>query len=223
MVVFCWSYSCLFSFADIIIPHAPTMRLIRTQNLWEMQEFHGSSTPRYAVLSHTWEEEEVALSDLDATSANPEGTRAKQGYSKLWNFAREAERHGCDYVWMDNCCIDKSSSAELQESLNSMYKWYERSSVCIVYIQDFEWLEGEEDEVSKTIHGRRGRLKVLSSEESLHQRANHKCVLLVWQDVAAEIESIEVVHSRMDAPGAHRATRASFLRRELEAAHRRHR
>lgn len=128
------------------------MRLIRAQDLWDTQEFHDSSTPRYAVLSHTWEEEEVTLPDLDLRSTRPEETRAKQGYSKLWHFAREAERYGCDHVWMDNCCIDKSSSAELQESLNSMYKWYERSSVCIVYFQDFEWLGGGVDEVSRGVH-----------------------------------------------------------------------
>lgn len=34
------------------------------------------------------------------------------------------------------CCIDKTSSAELQESINSMYKWYKESAVCLVYLED---------------------------------------------------------------------------------------
>jgi hypothetical protein len=44
--------------------------------------------------------------------------------------------HGFNYVWIDTCCIDKSSSAELQEAVNSMFKWYLHSSICLVYLED---------------------------------------------------------------------------------------
>ncbi|KAL1592838.1 hypothetical protein SLS60_011254 [Paraconiothyrium brasiliense] len=37
---------------------------------------------------------------------------------------------------MNTCCIDKTSSAELQESINSMYKWYKESAVCLVFLND---------------------------------------------------------------------------------------
>ncbi|KAI1132766.1 heterokaryon incompatibility protein-domain-containing protein [Nemania abortiva] len=43
-----------------------------------------------------------------------------------------------DYVWVDTCCIDKSSSAELTEAINSMYDWYAGSRKCFVYLGDFD-------------------------------------------------------------------------------------
>lgn len=37
---------------------------------------------------------------------------------------------------LDTCCIDKRSSAELSEAINSMYSWYENSLVCLVILED---------------------------------------------------------------------------------------
>ncbi|KAK7437496.1 hypothetical protein VKT23_018567 [Stygiomarasmius scandens] len=48
-------------------------------------------------------------------------------------FAREC---GFEYIWNDTCCIDKESSAELAESINSMFKYYAESSLCVAYISD---------------------------------------------------------------------------------------
>lgn len=42
---------------------------------------------------------------------------------------------GLEYVWIDSCCIDKSS-AELSESLNSMYAWYAKAQICYAYLVD---------------------------------------------------------------------------------------
>jgi hypothetical protein len=39
-------------------------------------------------------------------------------------------------VWIDTCCINKSSGAELSESINSMYLWYKRASICYAYLSD---------------------------------------------------------------------------------------
>lgn len=47
-----------------------------------------------------------------------------------------AKRDGYKYIWIDTCCIDKSSSAELSESINSMFKWYEWAGVCYAYLSD---------------------------------------------------------------------------------------
>ncbi|KAF9692825.1 hypothetical protein EKO04_009224 [Ascochyta lentis] len=60
----------------------------------------------------------------------------RAGYSKIVNAAREAKGLGFKYIWIDTCCIDKSSSAELQEAINSMYRWYQAAEVCIVYLED---------------------------------------------------------------------------------------
>lgn len=55
---------------------------------------------------------------------------------KVVPSCRKALEHGLPYVWIDTCCIDKSSSAELQEAVNSMFKWYLHSSMCFVYLDD---------------------------------------------------------------------------------------
>ncbi|KAF2126884.1 HET-domain-containing protein [Dothidotthia symphoricarpi CBS 119687] len=61
---------------------------------------------------------------------------SRRGYSKIIEASREAQNLGYKYVWIDTCCIDKSSSAELQEAINSMYRWYENAEVCLVYLED---------------------------------------------------------------------------------------
>lgn len=47
-----------------------------------------------------------------------------------------ARSQGYQWIWIDTCCIDKSSSAELSEAINSMYCWYERAAVCYAYLVD---------------------------------------------------------------------------------------
>jgi hypothetical protein len=44
---------------------------------------------------------------------------------------------GFEYVWVDTCCIDKTSSAELSEAINSMFSWYQKADVCYVYLSDY--------------------------------------------------------------------------------------
>jgi hypothetical protein len=60
------------------------------------------------------------------------------GYAKIVHSAKESKRLGYQYVWCDTCCIDKSSSAELQESINTMFRWYKEAAVCLVYLNDVE-------------------------------------------------------------------------------------
>lgn len=37
---------------------------------------------------------------------------------------------------IDTCCIDKRSSAELSEAINSMYKWYQGAKVCYAFLSE---------------------------------------------------------------------------------------
>ncbi|KAI1074017.1 HET-domain-containing protein [Whalleya microplaca] len=92
----------------------------------ELSVFHEPNIPQYAILSHTWgnKNEEVTFSELIPKSCH------------------NAVDRGCDYVWIDTCCIDQSSSAELSYGINSMFRWYKNSSICIVYLADYhdqEW------------------------------------------------------------------------------------
>ncbi|GAW13229.1 hypothetical protein ANO14919_026090 [Xylariales sp. No.14919] len=112
------------------------MRLINSKTL-QLHEFEQSSPgiPRYAILSHTWGDDEVTFHDM--TSKHPAALARKKGYAKIWQTCRLAQRHNLEYVWIDTCCIDKSSSAELSESINSMFKWYANAAICYVFLFDF--------------------------------------------------------------------------------------
>ncbi|KAF9474981.1 hypothetical protein BDN70DRAFT_285586 [Pholiota conissans] len=97
----------------------------------------------YAVLSHTWflpedKEKEVTHDDrIDAMKKWAEiRTRNGKGYQKLLNFCEVAsKKHGISLFWMDTICIDKKNTAELSESIRSMYRWYSESSLCIAYLE----------------------------------------------------------------------------------------
>ncbi|KAK5167078.1 uncharacterized protein LTR77_007808 [Saxophila tyrrhenica] len=76
---------------------------------------------------------------LDAFKTRPREsttTHVKAGWNKVPNTCLQASRDGHRYVWIDTCCIDKSSSAELSEAINSMYRWYSLAAVCYVYLSD---------------------------------------------------------------------------------------
>ena len=97
----------------------------------------GDNIPPYAILSHTWgpDTEEVSFRDLtDGTG------KSKLGYDKLRFCEEQARRDKLQYFWVDTCCIDKTNSVELQEAINSMFRWYQRSVKCYVYLSDVSTL-----------------------------------------------------------------------------------
>ncbi|KAH9203202.1 hypothetical protein DL95DRAFT_164231 [Leptodontidium sp. 2 PMI_412] len=110
------------------------MRLLQSDddgNL-SLTEFFESAIPNYAILSHRWGTDEVTFKDLiDGTSKSKAG-----GYSKIQFCGEQARRDGLKYFWVDTCCIDKSSSAELSEAINSMFRWYQKAARCYVYLSD---------------------------------------------------------------------------------------
>lgn len=118
------------------------MRLISTQNL-KVVSIREDEIPPYAILSHTWDKDEVTLQDMQGFGAKLLSTasrinllKAKQGLRKVLDAARLAASEGHDWIWIDTCCIDKTSSAELSEAINSMYRWYQGSEICYVYLAD---------------------------------------------------------------------------------------
>ncbi|KAH6894580.1 heterokaryon incompatibility protein-domain-containing protein [Thelonectria olida] len=109
------------------------MRLLHTST-FQLEYFQGSGCPKYAILSHTWGDDEILFSDVQ--SRHSRSWRKKRAFAKLQGCCKKAKQSGYDYVWIDTCCIDKSSSAELSESINSMFLWYNQSDVCYVYLED---------------------------------------------------------------------------------------
>jgi hypothetical protein len=135
------------------------MRLLHTRED-RFEEFqiradsHGQRwNPKYAILSHRWGKDEVSYQEfLWLTSSNQlvggklmvlftpmviDKDKGKgAGFAKIQNFRWLANLAGYDWVWIDTCCIDKSSSAELSEAINSMFFWYASSRVCWAYLDD---------------------------------------------------------------------------------------
>lgn len=97
----------------------------------ELEEFFGNNIPPYAILSHTWERGEVLFQDLKRHHY-----KHKLGYEKIRFTCEQARKDGLNWCWVDTCCIDKSSSAELSEAINSMFNWYKRAKVCYAYLSD---------------------------------------------------------------------------------------
>ena len=116
------------------------MRLLNVHTL-TLEEFLDGSIPGYAILSHRWSNEEVTFQQMEAGQA-PHGL----GLSKIKGFCHMAKGGGRSWVWVDTCCIDKKSSAELSEAINSMYGWYEQASACYVYLSDVECTRNAEGE-----------------------------------------------------------------------------
>ncbi|CAM6000362.1 unnamed protein product, partial [Sphagnum balticum] len=106
------------------------MRLIYTESL-DVVQFSDADIPRYAILSHTWEEEEVTLQDMQGVHPT-----SKRGYDKVKRCCAFARADGFEYVWIDTCCIDKTNSVELSEAINSMYRWYQEAAVCYGFLAD---------------------------------------------------------------------------------------
>ena len=98
------------------------------------------SVPRgYAILSHVWDREEQTFQDtqnLCTQCATAGGSPRDLASPKVKQFCALAKRHGYDWGWDDTCCIDKTSSAELSEAINSMFKYYAMAEVCYAYLRD---------------------------------------------------------------------------------------
>ncbi|KAI6032392.1 hypothetical protein EDC04DRAFT_68106 [Pisolithus marmoratus] len=88
----------------------------------------------FAMLSHRWGSREPLLRDVEGKSIYDLGGTG--GLHKLQDFCIHALRRRFQWAWSDTCCIDKDSSAELQESIGSMFSWYRRSSLTMVHLSD---------------------------------------------------------------------------------------
>jgi hypothetical protein len=113
------------------------MRLLNT-GTFEFEEFYDDAIPPYAILSHRWRDDEVSYHDFLAHSK-----RGGAGFFKIVKACElavsDSAENGGDYgswIWIDTCAINKESSAELSEAINSMWKWYQNAAVCYAYLDD---------------------------------------------------------------------------------------
>ncbi|CAJ0550995.1 Ff.00g109250.m01.CDS01 [Fusarium sp. VM40] len=112
------------------------MRLLNIRT-FRLESFNSAEIdiPQYAILSHTWGDDEITFQDITQQSLVQLKTR--KSFSKIQGCCTQARRDALGYVWIDTCCIDKSSSAELSEAINSMFKWYQQAMLCYVFLNDF--------------------------------------------------------------------------------------
>ncbi|TFK81500.1 HET-domain-containing protein, partial [Polyporus arcularius HHB13444] len=104
------------------------MRLLSTET-GHFVEINDPSKVEYAILSHTWD------------PAGEQSYREVREIQKALDMPIKracalARRYGHSFIWIDSCCIDKESSSELSEAINSMFCWYRDSSVCYAFLAD---------------------------------------------------------------------------------------
>lgn len=99
------------------------------------------AAPPYIILSHCWGDDEVTLQDV-LTRTHDE-LRWTFGWKKIADFCLRVQQNEsltcgvkCKWVWVDTCCIDKTSSAELSEAINSMFRWYRKAICCFALLPD---------------------------------------------------------------------------------------
>ncbi|MDI1487044.1 MAG: hypothetical protein OHK93_006307 [Ramalina farinacea] len=105
----------------------------------QFREFFDRELPKYAILSHRWGHKEVSFQEMEQNRA-PDGS----GKDKIKACCLQAVHDGFEWVWIDTCCIDKKSSAELTEAINSMFNWYRKAVICYVHLSDVTSRDEEE-------------------------------------------------------------------------------
>ncbi|KAI0436741.1 heterokaryon incompatibility protein-domain-containing protein [Xylaria telfairii] len=110
------------------------MRLLNARTRQIHNFISSEGVEEFAILSHTWGLEEVTLQDWQGLSVAD--LELKEGYRKIDYCCKQALQDGFEWVWIDTCCIDKTSSAELSEAINSMFRWYQDAAICYAHLTD---------------------------------------------------------------------------------------
>jgi Heterokaryon incompatibility protein (HET) len=131
------------------------MRLLNSTSLLFRNFENEDEFPPYSILSHTWEQAHHEVSYQDMMTPDRSQLVNKRGFQKILKSAEKARKNDIQWIWVDTCCIDKSSSAELSEAINckiipscayeklnseylAMFKWYQKSRECYVYLADVD-------------------------------------------------------------------------------------
>lgn len=107
---------------------------VETLQLEEHPSYADSSRPRYSILSHRWGDGEVSHEDMQGEALRC----TRPGWRKIVKCCEQSRKDNIPYTWIDTCCIDKTSTAELSEAINSMFRWYRDAEICYAYLADYE-------------------------------------------------------------------------------------
>ncbi|RYP71079.1 hypothetical protein DL771_005013 [Monosporascus sp. 5C6A] len=198
------------------------MRLLNTCT-WEMKEFVSDAhIPPYAILSHTWGSTEDECSFQEWQHLPALAIKQKEGFQKIEYCCRQAAKDGLEWVWIDTCCIDKTSSAELTEAINSMFRWYRNAEICYAYLSDVSRLGR-----ASTVHQRLERSRWFTRGWTLQELIAPAEVVFYsmdWDHIGTKSELSASISSitKIDAPflDSKNLLSTSLAQRMSWAAHR---
>ncbi|KAF1821819.1 uncharacterized protein K489DRAFT_321948, partial [Dissoconium aciculare CBS 342.82] len=104
------------------------MRLINVQTLQLTEFLDARQRPKYVIASHRWAPDESSFKDLRKGR-----NKHYSGYKKIDGFAQYIRQSypAIEWLWIDTCCVNKESDAELSYAINSMFDWYRNAEVCV--------------------------------------------------------------------------------------------
>ncbi|RPD57988.1 HET-domain-containing protein [Lentinus tigrinus ALCF2SS1-7] len=176
----------------------------------------------YAILSHVWDPQEQSFKDIRKlqkrcalTGQNPRDLASE----KVKRCCEVAEQYNYKWVWIDSCCIDKTSSAELSEAINSMFRYYSLSLVCFVYMADVTISRLPSSFYESRWHTRGWTLQELIAPQTTYFLYSDWTLLGTKYNVAEALEEITRVPSSL-LLGSTRLTDYSVAQRMSWAANR---
>ena len=89
---------------------------------------------RYGMFSHKWENNEPLFEQVIRIVVYDLGESPTQ--DKLKMFCKIVLDAGLHWAWSDTCCINRADYSVLQEALVAIFKWYEESSLTIIFLCD---------------------------------------------------------------------------------------
>jgi hypothetical protein len=111
-------------------------RLVDTSSFQLVEFNEKDKIPSYAIVSHRWiDGEEVSFQEFKVPQ---EDTKLKSGFLKIISACQRARKDNLRYLWIDTCCIDKGSHADVNLNIKSMYAYYQNAHVCYAYLVDVD-------------------------------------------------------------------------------------
>jgi len=175
------------------------MRLLNTKSLELAGPYVPDKVPDYAIFSHRWSDEEVTFADICNVPVPQRESHAKTRKSilKIQGVCKLALEHGYEWIWIDNCCMDKSSSAELQEAINSMWRYYAESNVCYAYFEDI--LDEEAGRgIASDIWRTQAHETIMTTVTKSRNEMSTVLPLLAYGDVASTLTHFDKFISKSD-------------------------
>lgn len=142
--------------------HSTTFKIERRRDLVEYDKLEKGG--QYAIVSHRWTDNEITfqkytkekfLENHGEKLNSPEiiDSATEPGLAKIGWACSIAKKNGIPYIWIDACCIDKSTESfpELPQAINSMFQWYKEAAICYTFLLDVsEDKEEHQTEIKST-------------------------------------------------------------------------